>query len=564
MSRNITRRRALGGLGGSLLLPLAGEPARAQAAAAGRHFRHGIASGDPDHESLILWTRISGTRAAIQVDWQLALDRDFTQVLSRGSLTADAGHDHAVKVLVGGLPAGGVFYFRFFCGDETSPVGRTRTLPLGEVPEIGLAVVSCSNYPFGYFNAYEAIAGDERVQWVLHLGDYLYEYGPDGYGGETGRLLGREHQPPREILSLADYRERHAQYKADPQSQAMHAAHPLLAVWDDHESANNPWTGGAQNHQPASEGDWTARRDASLRAWYEWMPVREPPPGHSRSNYWRHWRFGSLASLVSLETRHAGRVRQIAYDEHRERLGDRESAQRFLAEVVGAEGRRMLSPAMESFLAGAMSESLQARRPWRLLANQIPMARTLHPPLPAAAVEELAASLPAAAATRLRQLARMGELALPLYLDPWDGYPWARERLYRLCSERGARDLLVLTGDSHSFWLNRLHDDSGGAMGVELGTTGVTSPADFSDLGARGAAFMDAQLAAGNPEVLWTEGRTHGYLRLLLRRRAATADYVGVSTIASRDYDTRLLRRARIRTAPRRLELEPEVPARGA
>jgi alkaline phosphatase D len=554
MTRRITRRRTLAGLGAGMLLPMAGMN-RAAPAPTG-HFRHGVASGDPDHESLVIWTRVSGAGAPLQVDWQLAEDDAFARVVSRGSLTTGPGRDYTAKVLVSGLQPGNLYYYRFHTADDTSETGRTRTLPSGDLEQLGLAVVSCSNYPFGYFNAYEAIALDEDVQWVLHLGDYLYEYGPDGYGGETGRRIGREHRPAREIVTLADYRERHAQYKSDPQSRMLHAAHPLLAIWDDHESANNPWLGGAQNHQPDVEGAWEARRRAALQAYFEWMPVRDPQPGHARSDYWRHWRFGSLASLVSLETRHSGRARQIEYADYEPQLSDRDSAQRFLREVVGAPDRDMLSPEMQRFAATALADAVTAQRPWRLLANQIPMARTHHPALPASRVQEIAAELPNTAATRLRRLARMGELDLPLYLDPWDGYPWARQAFYEMCQAQGVSDLLVLTGDSHSFWLNELFDDAGHAMGLELGTTGISSPGDFIELGARGARFMDEQLAAGNREVLWTDGRHNGYLRLTLRPESAHADYLAVSGILDRDYRVLPLKRAVIGRAEGQLRLK--------
>ena len=559
MNPKLSRRTLLGTLGSTLLLPA---PTFGESTGpvddGSTHFLHGVSSGDPDQESLVIWTRLSAVADTTQVGWELAADSDFTQILSRGSAIAAPARDYTVKVLVTGLPPGGLFYYRFTYAGEQSPVGRSRTLPTGDLEQLGIAVVSCSNYPFGYFNAYESIARDEQVQFVLHLGDYLYEYGPDGYGGETGRLLGREHQPPREIVTLADYRQRHAQYKADPQSRAMHAAHPLLAIWDDHESANNPWLGGAENHQPDKEGLWTARRDASLRAYFEWMPVRDPQPGHARSRYWRHWRFGSLASLVSLETRHSGRAEQIEYSDHRSSLVDASSAQAFMREVVGAADRPMLAPAMERFFSEAIEESLEAGRPWRLVANQIPMARVQHPRLADDDLVRIAAELPEQTADRLRELARMGTLGLPLYLDPWDGYPEARERLYRLSREQGAQDLLVLTGDSHSFWLNQLSDIAGNAMGFELGTTGITSPGDFVDFGTAGARLIDRQLAASNPEVLWTEGLTHGYLRLRLTSAQATADYVGVSSIGSRDYRETPLRRVRIAAASRTLKLLPE------
>ena len=250
MSYKISRRQALAGLSAAAALPLLGcTSAEERAEQAANLFAHGVASGDPAPDSVVLWTRISGAEGSVQGKWQVAADNEFKELVAEGDFRTDGSRDMTVKVIPGQLPPGERLFYRFAVGKLVSPTGRTRTLPIGHVEKLGIAVASCSNYPFGYFNAYETIALDPAVDLVLHLGDYIYEYGTDGYGGETGRKLGRNHQPPHEIISLADYRQRHAQYKADPQSRAMHGAHPLVAIWDDHESTNNTWKGGAENHQ---------------------------------------------------------------------------------------------------------------------------------------------------------------------------------------------------------------------------------------------------------------------------------------------------------------------------
>jgi phosphodiesterase/alkaline phosphatase D-like protein len=546
MAVNLSRRQALLGLSATAALPLLGTSGCATTSSQGDGvFAHGVASGDPDHHSVMLWTRISVAQPSAAGTWEVAADAGFNQLLATGDWQTDASRDMTVKVLADKLAAGGQYYYRFRLGEERSPVGRTRTLPQGEVAELGLALASCSNYPFGYFNAYEAIALDPGVDFVLHLGDYIYEYGPEGYGGDIGADLGRNHQPAHEILSLTDYRQRHAQYKADPQSRAMHAAHPLIAIWDDHESANNPWRDGAENHQ-VDEGDWAQRRAVSLQAYYEWMPVRDPQLASERHKLWRHFQFGNLASLVTLETRHSGRAEQIEYSDHAETVTDIVRAREFMSDVVGAPERHMLSRDMEQFAAQALSESVQAGRPWRIIGNQIPMARTHAPQLEARFYDAIVSDPANPVAEYVAGFRRLGELNLPLYLDPWDGYPWARERFYRMCREAGARDLFVVTGDSHSFWQNQLFSAAGEAMGVEVGTTGITSPGDFLSLGPAGAVEMDKQLAQQNNEVLWTEGRTNGYVRLRFSPEEATVDYVGVSNIRGRDYLPVNLRRARV------------------
>ncbi len=547
MSYRISRRRALAGLSAGLALPLAGcTLGGAGKTSSDTRFAHGVASGDPDHDSVVLWTRVSTGAKAVSGEWLLASDADCREVIKRGKFTTGADRDFTVKVLADGLASGQRYYYRFDCDGESSPVGRTMSLPEGHLDKLGFALASCSNYPFGYFNAYEIIALDPDVDVVLHLGDYLYEYGPDGYGGETGEQLGRAHQPPREIVSLSDYRQRHAQYKADLQSQAMHAAHPLIAIWDDHESANNPWQDGAENHQPDTEGDWQTRRRVSLQAYYEWMPVREPGVGMGRDQRWQHFRFGDLASLVILETRHSGRAEQIEYADYREQLKTSEDAQRFMREILGAPGRNMLSSEMESFLGESLRESVTAGRPWRLIGNQIPMARTHMPPIPQDLVEQLDIEPGHPLYEELTSVQARGALDLPLYTDPWDGYPWAREKFYATCSEAGAEDLLVLTGDSHSFWQNQLFTGEGKPMGLELGTTGITSPGDFINFGVEGARRMDQLVAQHNREVIWTEGVTHGYVRLVLTRDEASVDFVGVDNILGREYRPFAVRHAGI------------------
>lgn len=537
----LTRRNALRSATAALLLPLGDRVGAQTERDRSTVFAHGVASGDPDAQSFVIWTRVSGLRGEGAVDWEVASDPAFSAVVSRGRTVASPRRDYTVKVLVAGLQPGRRYYYRFHHGGDASVTGRARTLPVGELSSLTLAVASCSNYPFGYFNAYDAIADDDQVDWVLHLGDYIYEYGSDGYGSASGAAIGREHTPRHEIVSLADYRERHAQYKRDPQSQRMHAAHSLLAIWDDHEVTNNPWTDGAENHQP-EEGPWSTRRDAALQAYFEWMPVRDPFPGQSLSDYWRHWRFGDLASLITLETRHSARAEQIHYADYRDTLTDHDGAERFLREVVGAPGRPMLSPAMEDFLRQALTESVGVGRPWKLLANQVPMARTHHPRFAADVLAALRDMVHGDSASRFEQFVDAGRLGLPLYLDPWDGYPVARQELYSLCAGCGVRDLLVLTGDSHSFWSNRLFDDGGTPMGIELGTTGITSPGDFREFGPRAAQIVDEALIASNGEVAWTDGRHNGYLRLSLAADAATAEFLAVDQITTPSYAMETLR----------------------
>lgn len=418
-------------------------------------------------------------------------------------------------------------------------MGRTRVLPAGHLEQLTLAVLTCSNYAFGYFNVYATIADDPTIDMVVHLGDYIYEHGQNGYGGETGQRIGRVHEPRHETITLDDYRKRHAQYKTDRGSLAMHARHPLIAIWDDHESANNPWTGGAKNHQP-EEGDWATRRAASLQAFYEWLPVRDPTDSSAPEKYWRHYKFGDLASLITLESRHTGRSLQIDYEDHLEDLDTTEQAQEFLRSVVGSPTRTMLSNEMESFLATELDESVRSGRRWRIIANQSVMARSISPKLDEPLFDRLRVE-PGDGQDMLGELTRLGQLELPGDLDAWDGYPAARERFFNIAKDAGIRDLLVLSGDSHSYWANALYDANGQSMGLELGVTGISSPRSLLALGEEGLKRFDELMTANNKEIVWSDGRHRGFIRLRIRHDGSHADFVTVSNVESRSYSTRTI-----------------------
>ena len=532
----ISRRTTLAGISAVGVLAILPRGA----AAASLLFRHGVASGDPDATSVVLWTRVSAG-APLVVEWELAADPQFARIIQRGTVQTGPERDFTVKALAEGLAPGGRYYYRFRARGMTSAVGRTRTLPVGKLDRLGIALASCSNYAFGFFNAYDAIARDPAVDFVLHTGDYIYEYGADGWGGDVAKKIGRVHQPAHEIVSLSDYRTRHAQYKTDAGSQAMLAGKPLLACWDDHESANNPWTGGAQNHQADKEGDWAARREASIRAYFEWMPVREPGAGRSRMQFWRTYVFGDLATLSTLETRHTARAEQIDYLPYSKTIASHADARAMERDAIGAPGRTMLAPELEADLGAAWTRSKELGQPWRLIGNPMPIARTRVPDVVALGlIPDPAKPLLAA-----QILAWKGKWNLPLSPDTWDGYEWARERLYGQARSMGVNDLVFLTGDSHSFWANRLADAGGRPVGLELGTAGISSPGDFVEGGfdPATAAKIDRAFEEHNPEVVWTDNLHQGYVRLVLGRSGGQADFVAVDTVLSRRYRARSVKR---------------------
>jgi alkaline phosphatase D len=454
---------------------------------------------------------------------------------------AERARDHTVKVVPQGLLPGRVYYFRFHARGEASPTGRTRTLPTGRLERLGIALMSCSNYSLGYFTTYDAVATDPTIDVVLHTGDYIYEYGNEF--SRQSKAFVRPADPPHETVSLDDYRRRHATHKSDPSSQRMHAMHPFIALWDDHDVANDSWMGGAQNHQPETEGSWRDRREAALHAYYDWMPVRDPAPGRGRLDAWRTYRFGDLATLVTLETRLTARTQQVAYRDYKPRLETKPDRDAFVRDVLGDRRRAMMSDPMRVALAQGLAASVERRQPWRLIGNGVVMARVRTPDLRAARVT--AQDYPEITLLdRYTDILWKAEHGLPDDLDAWDGYAGARQGFYELCQAAGVRDLLVLSGDSHSFWCNTLADDHGRPMGLELGTAGVSIQSEFEMAGFRPALIerLDGLYAAANPEVRWRDSAHRGYVRVTLGRESATAEFVAVQTDRPSGYATSVLR----------------------
>ena len=533
----IHRRGVLGLLGlGASSRVVAGE------AGSPGGFHHGVASGDPLQDRVIVWTRLTAP-ATTPVAWEVSRDRGFARLVARGVAIAAPDRDFTVKADVQGLEPGTDYFYRFRAGRQVSPVGRTRTLATGPVEDVVLAVASCSLYPNGYFNAYRAIADLERVDAVLHLGDYIYEYGgPGSYGMDSAVAGERPHDPPREIVSLADYRRRHAQYKADPQAQAAHARAPWIVVWDDHESANDTWVGGAQNHQP-DEGDWSGRKAAALKAYYEWMPIREPAPGQGLAEAaMRSFRFGDLAALIMVETRLTGRDQQLTLARDLPTVDGKPDIVAFRARL-NDPSRRMMGAAQEAWIGAELARSVQAGQAWQVLGNQVLMARITTPDPRRLMTPEQYAAIPTASRGKAERQETSAGLGLPFSLDMWEGYPADRERLYAVMRQAGARPIVV-SGDSHAFWANELHDQAGRRVACEFGTTAISSPGAGEIAPGVNAGDLNAR---ANPEVLFSDEMARGYVLLTLTRAEARADMVAVSTITSTSFTTRTVKSFRAR-----------------
>ncbi|MBB3912407.1 alkaline phosphatase D family protein [Sphingomonas desiccabilis] len=535
----INRRGALSLLGTGLALTL---PAGAGAAPGAVHFDHGVASGDPSADGAILWTRATppaGATADIPLRWHVAPAEGAPPIAS-GEVAARAARDFTAKVAASGLSAGTEYWFWFTSEDGTrSPAGRFRTLPTGATTELVFAVVSCQLYPGGLYNAYDAIARSDRLDAVLHLGDYIYEYGAEGYGAEMGARLGRLPEPRHEILTLADYRLRHAQVKRDPDMQAAHARAAFICVWDDHEVANDSWMHGAENHDAATEGDWEKRKAAAMQAYFEWMPIRDPRPGQPWDAINRSFEFGDLATLAMVETRLLARARQVAAKGAAPTQADYAP---MMAERARAD-RELLGPRQQRWLEGTLAASVKAGKPWQVLGNQVVMARVAGPDverqLGAERHAAMMAKMPAAYRERMAAALASYRAGLPFNFDSWDGYPAARERLYASFRRAGSRPI-VLSGDSHAAWANDLHDQKGTLAAVEFGTTAISSPSYGSLLPGIGRLIADT-----NEEVQFCDQDNKGFLRLTLTREAAVAEFATVSTIVAKPYTTAVAARFR-------------------
>lgn len=541
----ITRRGLLGAAAtGTLSLAACATPSTGDTAAAvyaGEvEFLHGVASGDPLPDRVIIWTRVTPKSGSgpIPVTYEVTDPADPGAAPITGKAVASASRDYCVKVDVTGLAPAKAYRYKFTvpttAGIVASPEGRLKTTAASGDAPVKLAFTSCANWQFGFFNAYEALSMEDGLDVVIHLGDYYYEYGIDGYGGEVARQIGRLHDPVTEAVTLDDYRTRHAQYKSDPALQAAHAAAPWICTWDDHESANDSYRTGAQNHNPEeNEGDWSDRKQAAIQAYFEWQPVREPASGDITSAVWRSFSFGDVASIHALESRLTGRSPDISWFDALAGVTDPDAMKPRIAETMAAinsPDRTMLGMEQEAWLEKELGRSVEAGKSWQVLANQVIMARTKLPPMMQLLTPE---QIAAQDNPLVRQMIVFSAFGQPMNPDAWDGFPAARERLYQGAARAGAR-LVTLAGDTHTAWANTLYDAHGGKRGVEFGCTSITSPGSGSYL--KDIPDFGDMLADANEEVNWHDPFGHGYTVLTLTRDTVRAEFRKVSDILSDRY----------------------------
>ena len=509
------------GLGLSALVLPAGRALAAELLGA-TGFTHNVASGEPGPDSMLLWTRYAPATGGdtVRLDVEVALDPAFTKVVSGGVVRTGAYRDWTAKITVDGLKPGTVYWYRFVAPDGTkSPVGRTKTLPVGDVARFRLGVFSCSNLPVGWFNAYGHAAGRPDLDLWLHTGDYIYEYGLASVR-EGDRAEGRAQEPAHEIMAITDYRLRFASYRADPDLQRLHQMAPMIALWDDHESANDSWEGGAQNHQPATEGDWNLRRAAAMQVYREWMPVSEEP--------WKAYPIGTLATLYRTESRLLGRTRPADINAAFRAENPDAALKAFRDGAWQDPSATMLGSTQESWLAHELKTNARVTA-WQLVGMGTIIGRTL---MPQDAISWLRPDASERRVNNFKDCVRASRLGLPMWMDRWDGYPAARSRLLKAAQQADA-DLVMLAGDSHNAWAYSLVE-GGQPAGVEFAGQGVTSGGLEGDFAADPRIVAQGFLAA-NPELKWADTRQRGYMMIDITPQRVTGEWLFMQSIKARN-----------------------------
>lgn len=521
-------------------------------------FDHGVASGDPLSDRVILWTRVTPQNTGshtFAVQWIMARDEQMSDVIAQGQVTTNAIKDYTVKVDVDSLTPNTVYYYQFMVGDQSSRVGKTKTLPVGNVNQVKMAVFSCANYPAGFFHVYADAAKRNDLDVFVHLGDYIYEYGRTNtdaqgntvpaYASANASSIAREVMPNKEIVNINEYRARYAQYRTDLDLQALHAALPMIAVWDDHELSNDTYSDGAENHQSATEGGWDDRKLAAVTAYHEWMPIRN----EVQSEIYRRFDFGELLSLYMLDTRVIGRDEQLNYtnftkvDSNGSPYIDTEA---FTLATNDPE-RQLLGLRQNNWL---VSQLQQSTAKWQVFGQQILMARMLipapvilnlsNPNLGLSIIDYLGLVNKAQTNPSMLTVEEQSILAqpyLPYNLDAWDGYGSSRERLLKAVSSLN-KNLVVLAGDTHNAWASNLTNEEGVSVGVEFATSSVSSPGFEEYVPDIPPSTLQAVLTGLVTDLQYMNANQRGYMAVTVTPESCQSEWVFVSDILKQTYSS--------------------------
>jgi len=481
-------------------------------------FYHGVASGDPLQERVIIWTRVSPDSMMEEITgtWQIATDPELQNIVNDGTFTTNAERDYTVKIDVEGLSPNTTYYYGFEALGRSSLTGRTKTAPeADEADHLRFAVVSCNNYEAGYFNAFGRIADRNDLDAVIHMGDYIYEYPTNVYGDTL--LVDRRH-PNFEAVMLDQYRTFYSLYRLDNNFRRVHQQLPFITVYDDHETANDAYVDGAENHQPDTEGDWDQRRASALQAYYEWLPIRE----QADSSIFRTLNYGNIADLIMLDTRLEGRDRQ----------------------AISLSDSTLLDPARtllgEEQLTWLLDNLTNSDAKWKVVGTQV-MFSEFHVgwagPLQGASFEEIES----------------------IFLDIWDGYPLERLQIINTLRDSAIDNTIFISGDFHASFAYDVADtvvnpadgyalvpnydpETGdGAVAVEFLTPSITSANFDENLDQTSSDQLENIINSGepillqlnnpNPHMKYVDLDRHGYYVLDLKSDSAQANYYYVERI---------------------------------
>ena len=462
-------------------------------------FYHGVASGDPLQDKVVIWTRVTPMHYEdkIYVNWQISKFSDFRNVFKKGTFLTDAQRDYTVKVDVEGLEQGTTYFYQFESFGKKSITGRTKTIDSSS-DSLRFAIVSCSDYQRGYFNSYSSLAGEENIDAVVHLGDYIYEYKSRDY---SNGIFDRLHLPDKELISLDDYRTRHSQYKLDIDLIKAHRSHPFILIWDDHETSNNTYKSGAENHQELEEGSFNDRISFALQAYYEWQPIRE------NAMPYRNFKFGKVADLIILEERLEGRTKQaISLDDS----------------TLFESNRSMLGEKQLDWFLKRLSDS---ESQWKIIGNQV-----------------------------IFSYLNYGRPDFNINLDSWDGYPVERQKIADHINSNKIKDVVFVTGDTHQSWafeVNHIPLESNMPIkpyALEFGTPSVNSGnsderfsnAPIQKLIDHEKYIMDPTI---NPHLKYTNTRDHGYMLIDVNKEKVVATWKYVETLIRRENSIKEIRK---------------------
>lgn len=503
-------------------------------------FYHGVASGDPTTTSVIIWTRVTPDNASttsITGTYEVATDTGMTNIVKSGNFTADTTTDFTVNIDVTGLNAGTTYYYRFITNNISSLVGRAKTIPSSNINNLKFAIVSCSNYEGGYFNAYAKIAERNDLDAIIHLGDYIYEYEKGAYG--IG-LTSRENEPGTEILTLADYRTRYSLYRLDKDLIRAHQQHTFITIWDDHESANDSYIDGAENHN-TGEGNWTTRKGVSKRVYFEWMPIRD----NSSKDIYRKISYGSLCDILMLDTRLEGRTKPPAH---------------FDTPDSGPTARVMMSNTQQTWLQNNLQQSTAD---WKIIGNQV-----LFSIFNVGFAGGFSDGSPDP--TNIDSI----RAAEDLFIDNWESYPTQRSAVLDFIVNNNIDNVVFVTGDSHCSWAfdipvnpvdypnplkgniptQNAYNSAGktgydmasqdGSWAVEYGTPSISSPNFDESVGAATTAQFEYSMnnplpspfppnTIYNPHLRYVDLDQHGFFILDVKPDSIHADYYYVSDLTT-------------------------------